>query len=92
MLHDSGRQFAMPISSILPGLIVRKFYSFPRLSIKKLAHVGWVRRGFLRRNPTNPILLLNAGLECRPGVGLVGYAIKPLTHMSKLRLNKQYWV
>ena len=49
-----------------------------RWSVRELIrqNVGWVRRGFLRRNPTNLIFLQNVGSEC---LGLLGYAIKPLT-------------
>ena len=45
-----------------------------------LQNVGWVRHGFLRRNPTNPILPLKTGFEClglSPGGAYFwwGYAI-----------------
>jgi hypothetical protein len=46
------------------------------MAVDEPQNVGWVRRGFLRRNPTNPILPLKTGFEC---LGLLGYAIKPLT-------------
>ena len=60
--------------AISPGL-GQRFRLSVRDGVRQL-NVGWVRRGFLRRNPTNPIFLLNTGLEY---LGLLGGAIKLLT-------------
>ena len=67
--------------------------------IQKCSHMlGWVRRGFLRCNPTNSIFLLNSGLECRletPTFGWVcwvipnGHVMNRLAVLSVVHLDRQ---